>query len=144
MRPQAIRCVLFALGFSLLCAVSTSCGGSSSARSLGMVAARYVVFVDRSLSPGTKQTQLWTEAVQRLVLLRLQPGDALTLYEVRERTAETPPLKDVAIPMLDSSSGMDETLARTAAGEAVGSLGTPRVDRPPRKKNRLQSIPRPS
>jgi hypothetical protein len=102
-RSPVIGCALF-----IVCAVSTGCDGRMAAQP-ATAQTRYIVFIDRSLSPGQDQVAFWVTAAETRVFQRLQPGDAVTAYEISDRTADTAPLIDVAIPPSDDA-GMEETL----------------------------------
>jgi hypothetical protein len=109
MRQHAIGIVVVLTALALVLS-ATSCGGDPVSATTSPVATWYVIFVDCSISPGKEQRVFWADAAQRLVFQHIRPGDALTVFEVSERTADLAPLKDGAVPPLDGSSGMEETI----------------------------------
>lgn len=108
MNAHAARSPLVGCALFFLCAVSTGCDERLTAQA-STTQTRYIIFVDRSLSPGLEQLAFWTRAAEARVFQRLQPGDAVTAYEISDRTADSAPLIDIAIPRLDDA-GMEETL----------------------------------
>jgi len=138
MNGHAIRAALFASALILLCAVSTSCCGSLTAQA-STTRSRYVLFIGRSLSLGAEQLDPWARAAEKRVFKRLQQGDAVTEYEVADRTADTAPLIDIAIPPLDDATGMEETLRVRRMLATVRSEGMEAVKSAPRHSTARQT-----
>jgi hypothetical protein len=141
MRQHIFARVADVTALLLLIAGATSCDGGQALATANAARTRYVVFLDCSTSPGKDQRLLWTEAAQRLVFQRILPGDAVTMFEVSEQTAERAPIQDVAVPLLDESSGMEETLGvrRTVASlrkEGLTAI-TKALQNPTAKETRL-------
>jgi hypothetical protein len=141
MRQHIFARVANVTALLLLIAGATSCDGGQALATANAARTRYVVFLDCSTSLGKDQRLLWTEAAQRLVFQRILPGDAVTMFEVSEQTAERAPIQDVAVPLLDESSGMEETLGvrRTVASlrkEGLTAI-TKALQNPTAKETRL-------
>jgi hypothetical protein len=149
MNRNAVPAAGLAVALVLFCAVlCVGCGDDFTAHA-SATPTRYVIFVDRSLSPGTGQLALWTRAADVRVFQRLKPGDAITAYEVTDRTADTAPLVDIAIPPADDD-GMDKTLrvrkilsnARSEGLQAVKDALSHPVARQTRLLDTIYRIPK--
>lgn len=116
------RNIVIAFVLLLCCAGMTNCGNANSQESSGRsqgksqnIGTRYVIFVDRSISAGSEQEKLWTEAADKLAYKRLHGGDAIMVFEISELTAERSPVQDITIPPRNGTMERDLEIRRLIA-----------------------------
>jgi hypothetical protein len=90
-------------------------------------AIRYFLFADGSLSVKSEQAQRWAKAANSLVFDRLNPGDAVVVYAITDRTDESAPLCDIEIPAASDDDGYEAGVIALTAIERARKEGTEAV-----------------